>query len=56
MSHSSAPQPVRRLVLVPTTAPGRDDELIRRYRLARLRLIGRETALAARREPQARAT
>jgi hypothetical protein len=36
------PAPVaRRLVLVP--ASGRDDELVRRYRLARLRLEGRET-------------
>ena len=36
------PAPVaRRLVLVP--AAGRGDELVRRYRLARLRLEGRET-------------
>jgi hypothetical protein len=36
------PAPVaRRLVLVPAT--GRDDELVRRYRLARLRVEGRET-------------
>jgi hypothetical protein len=42
MSHPSAPQPVRRLVLVPATATGRGDELVRRYRLARLRLAGRE--------------
>jgi hypothetical protein len=54
MNHSSAPQPVRRLVLVPATATGRDDELVRRYRLARLRLAGRETATTARRDPPAR--
>ena len=36
------PAPVaRRLVLVPAT--GRGDELVRRYRLARLRVEGRET-------------
>jgi hypothetical protein len=41
---AKAPPPVRpvarRLVLVP--AAGRDDELVRRYRLARLRLEPRE--------------
>jgi hypothetical protein len=48
--HTPAPQPVRRLVLVPaTTSPSRGDELVRRYRLARLRLAGRE-ALAPRRD------
>jgi hypothetical protein len=56
MSHMTAPQPVRRLVLVPATAPGRGDELVRRYRLARLRLAGREGALDARRDPPARRT
>jgi hypothetical protein len=44
---SASPQ-VRRLVLVPSTTSGRDDELVRRYRLARLRLIGREAAMAER--------
>jgi hypothetical protein len=46
---------IRRLVLVPT-APmsGRGDELVRRYRLARLRLAGREAATAARLERPAR--
>ncbi len=40
------PAPVaRRLVLVP--ASGRDDELVRRYRLARMRLAGPETTPAA---------
>jgi len=39
---SDPPPPVaRRLVLVP--ASGRDDELVRRYRLARLRLEPRQT-------------
>jgi hypothetical protein len=40
------PPVARRLVLVPTD--GRGDELVRRYRLARLRLIGREAAMAER--------
>ena len=40
------PPPARRLFLVP--ASGRDDELVRRYRLARLRLEPRETAGDAR--------
>ena len=35
------PPSARRLVLVPAT--GRGDELVRRYRLARLRLEPRET-------------
>jgi len=44
---------VRRLVLVPSAAQppapsGRGDELVRRYRLARLRLEGRESAAATR--------
>ena len=39
---SKAPPRARRLVLVPTSA-GRDDELVRRYRLARLRLEARTT-------------
>ena len=37
----ASPPPARRLVLVP--AAGRDDEHVRRYRLARLRLETRET-------------
>jgi hypothetical protein len=37
-----APPRARRLVLVPA-ASGRDDELVRRYRLARLRLEARDT-------------
>jgi hypothetical protein len=44
MDHTSAPQQIRRLVLVPATVSGRGDELVRRYRLARLRLAGREAA------------
>jgi hypothetical protein len=45
MQQTSASPQIRRLVLVPApaTASGRDDELIRRYRLARLRLAGRES-------------
>jgi hypothetical protein len=39
---AQAPPRARRLVLVPAAA-GRDDELVRRYRLARLRLESRET-------------
>ena len=42
----NGPPPVRRLVLVP--ASGRGDELVRRYRLARLRLEPRETTGDAR--------
>ena len=45
---------VRRLVLVPATATGRGDELVRRYRLATLRLAGREAAMAARPSPPVR--
>ena len=44
---STSPQ-VRRVVLVPATsagpASGRGDELVRRYRLARMRLEGRDGA------------
>jgi hypothetical protein len=41
---SAAPRSVRRVVLVPSgSRTGRGDELIRRYRLARLRLEPRET-------------
>jgi len=44
MSPPASPQ-IRRMVLVPAPASsGRGDELIRRYRLARLRLAGREAA------------
>jgi hypothetical protein len=56
MQHTSAAPQFRRLVLVATaaTASGRGDELVRRYRLARLRLAGREGASTARRLPPAR--
>jgi hypothetical protein len=40
----------QRVVLVPATpfsSRGRDDELVRRYRLARLRLTGTEPTAAA---------
>jgi hypothetical protein len=41
---STGPPPARRLVLVPAAeSSGRGDELVRRYRLARLRLEPRET-------------
>jgi hypothetical protein len=53
--NSATPQ-VRRLVLVPATASGRGDELVRRYRLAKLRLAGREAARAERVHPPARST
>jgi len=55
MPQTPASPPIRRLVLVPT-APmsGRGDELVRRYRLARLRLIGREAAAASRPLPPVR--
>jgi hypothetical protein len=56
MSHTN-PQ-IRRLVLVPagTTTPSRGDELVRRYRLARLRLAGREAIATTRRDPPRRVT
>jgi hypothetical protein len=57
MQQTSAASQIRRLVLVPApaTASGRGDELVRRYRLARLRLAGREgTGTAARPLPAAR--
>jgi hypothetical protein len=55
MQHTSAAPQIRRLVLVPTaaTASGRGDELVRRYRLARLRLEGREAAATAARQSSA---
>jgi hypothetical protein len=43
---TTAARPVRRLALVPTT--GRSDAAVRRYRLARLRLVDREVARAER--------
>ena len=52
MSHTPASPQVRRIVLVPAASPGRGDELVRRYRLARLRLAGREAS--CRRLPPAR--
>ena len=56
MSPRPAPAPqVRRVVLVPAAASSsRGDELVRRYRLARVRLAGREGAVAARTVPSAR--
>jgi hypothetical protein len=56
MAQPSATPQVRRLVLVPAAASttARGDELVRRYRLARLRLAGREAATAARPLPAAR--
>jgi hypothetical protein len=48
---------VRRLVLVPAAAPAtsaRGDELVRRYRLARCRLEGRQAAAAPRHVPRLR--
>jgi hypothetical protein len=39
---------VRRLVLVPATASGKGDELVRRYHLARLRCESRDVQPAAR--------
>ena len=42
------------MALVPAVSPGRGDELVRRYRLARLRLAGREAVAAARPLPPAR--
>jgi hypothetical protein len=50
--NTATPQ-ARRLVLVPATASGRGDELVRRYRLARLRVVGREAARAERPTPPA---
>jgi hypothetical protein len=48
--------PAQRLVLVPTVpvSSSRGDELVRRYRLARVRLAGRERSADARRIPPAR--
>lgn len=50
--------PVRRLVLVPaaTHASARGDELVRRYRLARCRLEGRQAAAVPRDVPRPRAS
>ena len=42
----TSPPPARRLVLVP--ASGRSDELVRRFRLARLRLESRDATGEAR--------
>ena len=44
----SAPHSVRRVVLVPASRSSRGDELIRRYRLARLRLEERRVPGAER--------
>jgi hypothetical protein len=49
-STPSRPKGVQRVVLVPATpisSRGRSDELVRRYRLARLRLTGAETTVVA---------
>ena len=54
MNQLSASPRIRRLALVPATSTGRGDELVRRYRLATLRLAGREAAMAARPSPPAR--
>ena len=45
---------VKRVVLVPAapiSSRGRSDELVRRYRLARLRLTGTEATVAATQTP-----
>ncbi|MGH2949322.1 MAG: hypothetical protein ACRDPC_24220 [Solirubrobacteraceae bacterium] len=55
MSRTTAQPQVRRVVLVPAAASSsRGDELVRRYRLARVRLEGREGAVAARTVPTGR--
>ena len=48
--------PARRLILVPAATPraGRDPAAVRRYRLARLRLEGREVARKERFAPSRR--
>ena len=51
----NSPQ-VHRVVLLPETRSGRGDELVRRYRLAKLQLAGREAAMAARPTAPARST
>ena len=40
--------PVRRIVLVPSGSRAERDDLVRRYRLARLRLEGRDVPAAER--------
>jgi len=52
MSQLPASPQIRRIVLVPETRSGRGDELVRRYRLARLRLEGREAATLPRERPR----
>jgi hypothetical protein len=56
MSPAPTPQAaVSRVVLVPAaTNSSRGDELVRRYRLARVRLAGREAAVAAHRSTPVR--
>jgi hypothetical protein len=51
---TTRPTPARRVVLVPAPSSSRGDELVRRYRLARLRLAGREGVAAAQPAPPAR--
>jgi hypothetical protein len=53
MLHMTPSAPTRRLVLVPAE-PRRSDAKLRRYRLARLRLEGREVPRGERFEPRAR--
>jgi hypothetical protein len=49
MSTAPAPRSIRRVVLVPADQrTGRGDELVRRYRLARLRLENRQVPGAER--------
>ena len=49
MTPSTAAAPTRRLVLVPASPRGaRGDAAVRRYRIARLRLEGREVSRAER--------
>jgi hypothetical protein len=53
MTATPATTSARRVVLVPAPPSSRGDELVRRYRLARLRLAGREGAGAVRPRPPA---
>jgi hypothetical protein len=54
MTATPATTPARRVVLVPAApSSSRGDELVRRYRLARLRLAGREGAGASQPRPPA---
>lgn len=56
MTSRTASPDVRRVVLLPAaTSPSRGDELVRRYRLARMRLERPERVVPARPVPTARA-